>query len=109
MSDCGCKNSQNDLTNLNQKNDETLVVKGNSYIFNFFLFIIATIILPFTLPLMIIVLFKTIVLNNSINLMPILIKIGKIFKIKEKEIIKDNIELINEEELELVGVDIIKK
>lgn len=105
---CGCKNDKKiDLLNESNNNDKSIIKKSSNYIVKFILFLIVSLILPITLPLMIIMLFKTIVLDNNINFLPILLKIGKKMEIKEKELY-DN-EEINSEELELIGVDEIKK
>lgn len=106
MSDCGCKSGKVEISNIDSKK-ELNVKTINSYIFKFFLFLISVCLLPLALVPMIVVLFKTIVLNNNINLLPLLIKIGQIFQLKEKDIDEDN-EEINPEELELIGVDEIK-
>lgn len=103
-----CKSNKNvDLSNFKSESNESVVANGNNYIFKFFIFLIASCLLVLSLPLLFIMLFKTIVLDNSINLMPLLLKIANIFKIEKKE---DNEEIeINPEELELVGIDKIEK
>lgn len=107
MSDCGCKNNKNiSVNNTNIENNKSFIANSNKYIFKFLLFLISLILLPLAIILLIGVLFKTIVLNNSIDLMPLLLGIGNIFKQKDNE---NDEEEINQEELELVGVDEIKK
>ncbi len=101
MSCNSCKSGQN-IPDQNIENNKSI----GKYIVNFILFLFTCVILPLIFPLIIIMLFKTIVLNNNINLLPSLVQIGK--NLKGKEIEEDDNEEIKPEELELVGVDEIK-
>lgn len=80
----------------------------NNLIFKLFMFFIALFILPLTIPLIIWMLFKTIVLSDSTDLMPVFLKIGNWFKKKDKDDDIEDEEEFNDENYELTGVDIIK-
>ena len=109
---CGCKSGSgvglNDVSSETQEEISKLsLIKRYSFRILTFLFAIALV--PLLLPLVIWVLFKSIVLTENINLFPLFLAIGKKLKKmgdpKEDEEEDIDIENINPEDYELVGVE----
>ena len=74
------------------------------YFIKFLVFLVVSIILvPFIIPILLFVLFKTIVLSEGVNIMPLLLHVGKKIFPEEKEE-EDEDEEINEDEYELENV-----
>ena len=71
-----------------------------NYIYNFLIFLIlATLITPFIIPIVLIVMFRIIVLSKSINLLPVVKYIGqKIFKDTDED--EEDNEFENDEDLD---------
>lgn len=79
---------------------KTPVIK---YFFRFILFIVAVIIgLPVIIPMIIYMLFKTIVLSKSVDFLSTLIKLGKLMKRVDDE---DDTDELDDENYELTGVE----
>lgn len=68
--------------------------KISQYIANFFLFLVLAVLLtPFIIPITLVVMFKIVVLDKNINLLPVVKYLGeKIFKEKDEEDDEDEFE-----------------
>lgn len=113
---CGCKKDGGSDIGINQVPDETQVEISKlsiirRYTFRVITFLFALVLLPLLLPVIIWMLFKTIILTEQINMLPLLLHVGK--KLKKmgegKEVDEDddddNLEEINPDDYELVGVN----
>lgn len=108
MSDCGCKNKNNDISIVNDPNASINLIKnGGNYLIKIIMFSITLIALPLILPLMVWFLFKTIVLNKSIDFMGFLVAVGKMLKKDKND--NDDINEINPNDYTLVGFDDLSK
>ena len=112
----GCKSCKDKKIPKEEKGIETknkTLQKTNDYVFRFFTFIMAMIILPLTYPIAVVALFKRMVLKKDINLMPMLLNIGKTLKgrkVKPQEVGEAfDIATANPEDYKLVGVDEITR
>jgi len=112
---CGCKGGSS--AGINQVPDETQIEISKltiikRYTYRVITFLFALLLLPILLPVVVWMLFKTIVLTEQINMLPLLLHVGK--KIKnfsergqDDEDIEDdnNLEELNPDDYELVGVN----
>lgn len=76
------KNTFGDTVNEYNEKEKSTGVKIVEYTSKFIVFLlVTTILVPFIIPVLIIVLFKTLVLSHNLDIMPLLIHVGKkIFK-----------------------------
>lgn len=108
---CGCKkDSNNDLMLSDSVSEKNKKIKNVEYISRTFLFLFSLIIVPLIIPVVIWLLFKTIVLSDSIDVLPALKILGlKLKKMTddddEEEEEEEDGEDFNEEEYELIDVE----
>jgi hypothetical protein len=100
---CGCKKPIAD-----EKDKKVLIKKKitfkNNIIINLILFLLMVVLVPILYPFIIMVLFKHFVIGGNINFLDYINK----FKKKEKNIDDIDIEKINPDDYELLGVDKIE-
>ena len=77
-------------------------VISNNYFINFFIFLLSFVISILLYPYFMWLLFKYIVLNESINIMDMFTKIAPLFTKKEEVEEYEDIQTINEDEVELL-------
>ncbi len=115
---CGCKNGSTSGIDENQITDDTKKEISNlslirRYTFRGITFLFALALLPVILPIIVWMLFKTIVLTEQINMLPLLLHVGKKLKKigepKEEEEEEENIEELNQDDYELIGVNNVNK
>lgn len=115
---CGCKNGSKSGIDENQITDETKNEISNlslirRYTFRSITFLFALALLPVLLPIIIWMLFKTIVLTEQINMLPLLLHVGKKLKkigeAKEEDEEIEKIEELNPDDYEPIGVNNINK
>ncbi len=113
---CGCKGDSK--VSINTVPDETKIEISKlsivkRYTFRLITFAFALVLLPLLLPVVLWMLFKTIVLTEQINMLPLLLHVGKkIKKIgepKDEEEDDDELEVVNPDDYELVGYNTTKK
>lgn len=108
-----CKKTRADIAEdiLVKDENKTTFKNIRDYILKFLLFIVMAIVLtPLLIPIFIVVLFKMVVLSKELNLLPIVLYLGKkIFKEKGEEDDEpeddENYDDLNEDEYELVDED----
>jgi len=99
---CTCKKeSKQD----NISNELPKIEFKNNIIFRFILFLISIIIIPILYPVMIVIMFKHFMIGGDIDIL----KLVKKFKKKEIEEESIDIETLNPEDYEIIGVDELVK
>jgi len=115
MSDCGCKGGSNPST----KEMDMATSFGGSFFVRIIIYLFAVTIVglsmvPIIIPLILIMLYNRIVRQKNTDVMPSLLKLGKILRTSKKRIDDDddesniNDENINSDDYKLMDVDIIK-
>lgn len=108
MSDCNCKRKPTDALVNGENNVATISIGGTllKYTLKLIGFVLAVCISPFIYLYMIWMMFKTIVLNESVDIRPLLKKLGSKFKEEDNDIENDydnlteaDVVLMNAEEI----------
>lgn len=105
MSGCNCKNGEQAMKIADNRPVGTKIIH---YTLKTVVFGLMLILLPIINLFLIYFMFQTLVLNREVDVKPLLIAIGKKFKPKEQddESYYDN---LSEDDVEMVGVEVIKK
>ena len=108
MSCNSCKKKQTPITNLSEKNTPNSRLSiFFGYVLKVFSFLIVfSLTIPIIIPLLGFVLFKTIVLNKSLDIYPMILYIGKkIFSDKKEDEEEEEVDLseLNDDDYELIN------